>query len=389
MYNFDNPPSRNGSNAEKYTARSRLFGRQDVLPFWVADMEFATAPSVLDALAARMAHPVYGYTSVPKSLPVTISAWNSKRHGISFAPESLTLVTGVMSAVLATLSILSAPGDGIVVQTPLYPPLMQTVLGNHRLLLENQLTLSDGRYRMNFIELERMFTLHQPKVFLLCSPHNPVGRVWERDEIDYLVKLTSHYGVYLVSDEIHADIVFSPHRHISALSYAKEHGSRIMMLNSASKSFNIAGLNTAYAVIPDQTLRKMFRRQLQRMNLYGVNIFGMTALEAAYSGGEEWLEALMDYLSANRKYMRDRLTRELPDLDHYSPDGTYLYWLDFNSLGLSPAEIRMKLIDEAGVGLNDGITFSQSHAGFWRFNFAVPRSMLTEGLGRIIEAFGK
>lgn len=386
-FDFDNPPSRANTHAEKYTARQRLFGRPDVLPFWVADMEFAVAPVIREALATRASHPVYGYTSVYTEVIEAITAWNRKRYNITFDKQALTLVPGVMSGVSAALYAFTGPGDGVVVQPPLYPPLANTVRTTGRLLLENPLILQENRYRMNFDELEHLFKTRQPGAMLFCSPHNPVGRVWSRDEVERVVALTRRYGVCLISDEIHADIVFSPHKIVSALSCTENDIGNIIILNSASKTFNVAGLNTAYAVIPDKKLHISFRRQLARMNLHGVNIFGLTALEAACRGGEEWLEKLLLYLQGNRQYMADRLTVELPGLQYFFPEGTYLFWLNFNSTGLSPREIAERLIHKAGVGLNNGSTFSTANEGFWRFNFAVPRSMLEQGLDRIIEAF--
>ncbi|NOQ47167.1 MAG: putative C-S lyase [Desulfobulbaceae bacterium] len=387
MFDFDTPISRAGTHAEKYTARKRLFGREDVMPFWVADMEFAAAPAIREALATRVQHPIYGYTGVSETLLEAITDWNRKQYGLSVAGEAVTLIPGVMSGVSAAVFALSEPGDAIVVQPPLYPPLIQTVRTTRRRLVENQLTVQDGRYRINFEELEHLFKTLQPRILLLSSPHNPVGRVWRRDELTRLIGLIKHYQVYLVSDEIHADIIFSPHQHISALSLDEDANSRIIVLNSASKSFNVAGLNTAYALISDKKLRKAFHRQLRKMNLHGTNLFGMTALEAAYSRGGEWLDALLPYLQANRQYMTNMLNKELPGLEHFFPEGTYLYWLNFNTLGLDPRVIKEKLIYEAGVGLNDGVTFSHAHGGFRRFNFGVPRSMLEQGLTGIIRAF--
>ncbi len=387
MFDFDASISRAGTHAEKYTALQRLFGSDDILPFWVADMEFPVAPAVREALAARVGHPVYGYTSVPESLVEAIVCWCGKRYGISLTGDSVTLIPGVMSGVSAAMYALSEKEDAVIVQPPLYPPLMHTVRKNGRLLVENPLVVIDGEYRIDFNELERLFQVHQPKLLLFCSPHNPVGRVWRKDEVDLIVELTEKYGVYLVSDEIHADIIFSPHVHFSALSSVPGANSHVIILNSASKSFNVAGLNTAYALIPDLKLRTSFRQALRRMNLHSVNIFGMAALEAAYREGEQWLDELLCYLQNNRQYMTDILKDKLPSLKQYIPEGTYLSWLDFNSLGLPAGQIRERLIDVARVGLNDGITFSRHHEGFWRFNFGVPRSMLEQGLERIIRAF--
>ncbi len=387
MFDFNAPLSRKGTHAEKYTALKRLYGREDLLPFWVADMEFAVAPAVSGALAARVRHPVYGYTSIPDSLTDAITSWNARRYQLTLANDSVTIVPGVMSGVAAAIYALSEPGDAIVVQSPLYPPLMNTVRKNGRKLLENQLVQEKGRYTIDFTDLERLFQHHRPRILFLCSPHNPVGRVWARDELARVVELAKLYDVYLVSDEIHADIVFAPFTHISALSLDEQAENRIIVLNAASKSFNVAGLNTAYALIPDLKLRTSFRQQLRRMNFHGVNIFGMAALEAAYCGAEEWLEELLQYLLSNRDFMTEKLDKELPGLEKFAPEGTYLYWLNFNSLGLNALQIRERLINVARVGMNDGITFSKACAGYWRFNFAVPRAMLENGLERIISAF--
>lgn len=387
MFDFDTPLSRDGTHAEKYTALKRLFGRDDILPFWVADMEFAVPPAIREALAARVRHPVYGYTSIPESLLNAITSWNAGRCNPALPDKAVTLIPGVMAGVSAAICALSDPGNSIVVQSPVYPPLLHSVRQNGRQLLENPLIVREGRYQIDFADLERLFQLHQPKMLLLCSPHNPVGRVWTRDELVRLVRLAERYNVCLVSDEIHADIVFPPYAHLSVLSLEAEKNCGIIVLSSASKSFNVAGLNTAYALIPDPELHTSFRRQLRCMNLHGVNLFGMIALEAAYTQGEEWLQALLIYLHSNRQMMTETLTSELPGLQHFIPQGTYLYWLNFNSLGLTAPRIKEKLIADAGVGLNDGITFSRSAEGFWRFNFAVPRSMLEQGLEKIVRAF--
>lgn len=357
------------------------------MPFWVADMEFAAAPAIREAIAARLEHPVYGYTSQPRSLVEAVMGWNQKRHGLSLNSDDVVLFPGVMAGVSAALLALSKPGDAIVVQPPLYPPLMHTVRNNNRRLIENHLVVHDNRYVIDFAGLARIFEQHRPRLMLFCSPHNPGGRVWRREEVERLMELIVRYEVYLVSDEIHADIVFPPNTHIPALGVDARADHLVMILNSASKSFNIAGLNTAYALIPDLQLRAAFRRQLKRLNLHGVNLFGMTALEAAYRGGEEWLDTLLDYLLGNRSIIEETFKNTLPALRYFVPEGTYLFWFDFNSLVPEAEEIKRRLIDVARVGLNDGITFSERTGGYWRFNFGVPRTMLMEGLDRIVRAF--
>jgi len=387
MFDFDAVISREGTSAEKYTARQRLFGRDDVMPFWVADMEFAVAPAIQEALADRVRHPVYGYTSVSEDVIAAITAWNKNRYSLNIDNESVVLVPGVMAGISAAIYSLSDPGDGVVVQPPVYPPLLHTVSKTGRRLLQNPLVSTDGSYQIDFAELDRLCQANRPRMLLLCSPHNPVGRVWTGEELARLVDIADRHKMFLVSDEIHADIMYAPLRFVSALSVGQEAPDRIIVLNSASKSFNVAGLNTAYAIIPEKKMRTAFRQKLRGMNLHGVNLFGLTALEAAYRHGAEWLDELLRYLQGNRDYMRDRLAEGLPGLRQFLPQGTYLYWLDFNSLGLAPVAIRRQLIDDAGLGLNDGITFSHAHEGFWRFNFAVPRTMLDQGLTRLIRAF--
>lgn len=382
-FDFDTPPSRQGTRAEKYCALGRLYGREDLLPFWVADMEFAAAPAVVQAIRQRADHPVYGYTSPSCSLPATIAHWNLSRYGLQISPDAALLIPGVMAGVTAALHAFSNPGDAVVIQTPIYPPFLHTTRHNNREILENPLIERQATYVIDFDLLESQFSSRHPTMMLFCSPHNPVGRVWTREEIKQVITLSQRYGVTLVSDEIHADIVYAPHHHVSALTL--DPGA--IVLNSASKSFNIAGLNTAYALIADSRQRSLYKKVLRRLHLASVNLFGMTALEAAYTEGAPWLDALLTYLRNNRDRMVSQLNATLPDLRLFIPEGCYLMWLDFNALNLPPQRIEEKLIHRAKVALNDGATFSRSHTGYWRFNFAVPQSMLDEGLERIAEAF--
>ncbi len=383
MFDFDTPLSRDNTDAEKYTLLKRLYGRDDVLPFWVADMEFATAPAVTQALRRRAKHPVYGYTSPSEALFTAIANWNANRYNLSVNPDAVVLVPGVMAGVTAALHTFSSPGDKVVIQTPIYPPFIHVTRNNNREVLENTLRENSGNYHIDFDLLEMQFATQHPAMMLLCAPHNPVGRVWGRDELTHLVNLSLRYNVTLISDEIHADIVYSPHRHISPASIDE----KVVVLNSASKSFNVAGLNTAYALISDSEQRRAFQKVLRKLHLATCNLFGMTALEAAYTEGEDWLDALNAYLQNNRDFMVRELQTGLPNLQIYNPEGSYLLWLDFNPLALSPQSIREILVHQAKVALNDGVTFSRSHEGYWRFNFAVPKKMLEDGLQRIIRAF--
>jgi len=383
MFDFDSPLSRHNTDAEKYTLLKRLYGRDDLLPFWVADMEFATAPTVVQALRRRVEHPIYGYTSPSATLYATIAQWNANRYNLRVNPDAVVLVPGVMAGVTAALHAFSRPGDAVVIQTPIYPPFFHVTRNNNREVLENHLQEQSPSYCIDFDLLESQFKTRHPAMMLLCAPHNPVGRVWNREELAQIISLSQRYNVTLVSDEIHADIVYAPHQHISPSSM----DDKVVVLNSASKSFNVAGLNTAYALIADSRQRKAFQNVLRKLHLATVNLFGMTALEAAYTEGEEWLDALIAYLQNNRDYMVEELQSGLPNVHIFNPEGSYLMWLNFNPLALSPQIIQEKLVHEAKVALNDGATFSRSHAGYWRFNFAVPQNMLQDGLLRIIRAF--
>lgn len=383
-FDLDIPPSRHKTHAEKYTALGRLYGRDDVLPFWVADMEFATAPAIVQALRQRVEHPIYGYTTPSETLFGVIAQWNATHYNLSINPEAATLIPGVMAGVTAALHAFSKPGDAVVIQPPVYPPFLYTTHKNNRNVLENPLIEKQGKYFIDFNLLESQFKTQHPSMMLFCSPHNPVGRVWSNEELTQLITLTQRYDVTLISDEIHADIVYAPHQHISALGLDE----KAIVLNSVSKSFNVAGLNTAYALIPDKQRRMVFQKVLRQLHLASVNLFGMTALEAAYTEGAVWLDALLSYLQNNRDSMIQELNTTLPDLQTFKPEGSYLMWLNFNPLDASPQTIKEKLVNEAKVGLNDGAMFSRSHEGYWRFNFAVPQTMLKEGLQRVIMAFG-
>lgn len=377
-FDFDTPLSRLGTHSVKYDLRRLKFGRDDVLPLWVADMDFAAPDCVRAALAERVAHPLYGYTLTPPSTYETIAEWQWRRHGWRVEREWISLLPGLVPALALCVRAFSRPGEGVVVQTPVYNPLFEAVERNGRRVVRNPLLWDGQRHRMDFDGLEAALT-PDTRLLLLCSPHNPGGRVWLREELERLGEICLRHDLVAVSDEIHADLVYPGHRHLPLAAVAPELAARTVVLNSPGKTFNIAGLNTAYAICPDPALRARLHAAASTLHLEGVNLFGTVALEAAYGGGESWLAALLDYLRGNLDRVRDHFAARLPHIGCPPPEATFLLWLDCRALGLDDPTLRQRLID-AGLGLSPGTQFGPEGSGFMRLNFALPRTGLDTAL---------
>lgn len=385
-YDFDTIHNRKGTGCFKADALQMMYGREDLLPLWVADMEFAAAPEIRQAMADRLRHPVFGYNLRLPAYYESIINWISRRYGWQIKKEWIINTPGIVTAVNIAVLTHTRPGDSIVIQTPVYDPFYEAVRSHERKLLTNPLKLVNGRYEIDFADLEQK--LAQSTMFILCSPHNPVGRVWTQEELMQIGFLCRRYNVTVVSDEIHADIVFDGRKHIP-FANLDDFAEFTISCYSPGKSFNLAGLCTSAIVIPNQEIRQSFADYVQSMHLFLGNTFGITALQAAYSQGENWLDALLKYLEKNRDYLCSFFTENLPQFNVIKPEGTYLAWVDFGSLDKTDDELKDILVKQAGLAISMGRAYGEEGKGFVRINFACPFSILSQACDRLKDTFGK
>jgi cystathionine beta-lyase len=386
-YNFDEIIEREGTNCQKYDNRELIFGKKDVLPMWVADADFKTPDFIVEAVKERAAHEIYGYPLKPESFYQSIIGWLKRRHGWdidrNWIEYSSNVVVGLASVVLS----MTKPGDKIVVQPPVYFPFFHVIEGNERVMVENPLKNENGRYRFDFDDLLSKID-GDTKMLFLCNPHNPGGMVWTEDELKKLGEICIENNIIVVSDEIHADLVFKGHKHIPFASISEAFAQSSITLMSASKTFNIAGLSSAYLIISNKDYRLKYQKLMQATHLSSGNFFGLVASEAAYNHGDEWVEQLLVYLKGNLDYLMDFMTTNLPGVKVMKPEGTYLPWLDMSELSID-ADKAYKILIEHGVGLTPGKMFGTGGENFIRLNMACPRSVLQEGLERMKKALVK
>ena len=375
-YDFDRIIDRRTTGSIKW----QLYG-EDVLPMWVADMDFAAPEPVITALQTRVAHGVFGYEACPEALVEVIVARLRELYGWTVAPEAIIFLPGVVTAFNLAVQAFLAPGDGLLIQTPVYPPILHAAdtagAETHAMELTRGV---DGRYSVDFELFARTITEHT-RMFLLCNPHNPVGRVFREDELARMAELCLCHNVLICSDEIHGDLIFNGYRHIPIAALAPEIAARSITLMAPSKTFNIAGLHCSFAVIPDAELRKRYLTA-RRGVVDSVNLLGYTAALAAYQQGQPWLEAVLRYLEANRDFVVAFVEKHMPGVTVTAPEGTYLAWLDCRAAGI-PGNAHDFFLNEAGVAMNDGATFGPGGEGFVRLNFGCPRALLEEGLERM------
>jgi cystathionine beta-lyase len=383
---FDDVVPRAGTDCAKYDDRLKRFGRADVLPLWVADMDFRAPECVREALQPLVDQNLYGYHLKTERYVRAIVDWWARRHGVAVDPAGLVFSPGVVSALSHLVLALTAKGDGIIVQPPVYHPFAWAVRVNERRLLENPLREQAGEYTMDFDDLERK--AREARMLILCSPHNPVGRVWRREELARVADICLRNGLRIVSDEIHNDLVYSQYRHVPTASLSPEVARITATCHAASKTFNLAGLSVAYVMTEGQELREAFRKVSDILHVEALNPFGLRATEAAFTHGEPWLKALLDYLEGNSHLVRSYLREHLPRVTLSPLEGTYLVWLDLRRYGFSPQELRECIIEKARLGLNDGSMFGPGGEGFQRMNIACPRAVLAEALGRLKAALG-
>jgi len=377
---------RKGTGSLKYDGMAPLFGRDDLEPFWVADMDFCTPAFIVEAVQKRLSNNVFGYPVVESGFFDAVSLWFSKRFGVEIQNEWIVPMTGVAASMFTALLAFSEENDSVVVQPPVYGPFFGVTRAAKRELIENPLVLGKNGYEIDFAGLEAIFESKKPKILLFCSPHNPVGRVWHKDELSRLVALCLKYDVLIVSDEIHFDLVFAPSVHTTLLCY-EEIRKNLVVLSAPTKTFNIPGLNISYAVIPNRTNKKRFELISKNLHQSLPNIFGLEAIVAAYKDGDTWLESTKEYLAKNKKLVDDFVAQST-FVSGYSPEGTYLYWLDFSALGVVSNEISDKL-KSAGVALSGGdFFFGGKESLFFRFNFASDRDKVVWALRHMAKVFG-
>ena len=376
-YDFDRVVDRRPTESNKW----HKYG-PDVLPLWVADMDFASPPPVVQALRERVEHGIFGYLlEQPEFYEVVIDRlW--KRFGWRVAPEAVLLLPGVIPSFNMAARALARPGDGMLMQTPVYPPILRCP-GNME-LSRNEAPLarrSDGRYEVDWDAFARAIR-PRTRLFLLCNPHNPVGRVFRRDELERMAELCARHDLVMCADEIHGDLLYPGHQHVPMATLGPEVEARTITLMAPSKTFNLAGLKASIAIVPDPGLRERFVAAKADM-VHGVNVLGYTALVAAYRDGQEWLDALLRYLESNRDFLADYVRAQLPGVRMARPEGTYLAWLDCRDAGIPGGDPFTFFLERARVALNDGKAFGPGGEGFVRLNFGCPRALLGEGLERM------
>lgn len=382
---FDTPISRAGTHSEKYEGRARIFGTDAVQPLWVADMDFAAPSAVTAALIARAQHPIYGYTDAPHSLYEAIQQWMQQRHQWCVAREDILLTAGVVGSLHAAALAFAGPGDGVIVQPPVYFPFFSAVTRSDRRLLLNSLLEQNGQWQIDVEHLESC-AADGAKVLLLCSPHNPVGRVWRRDELEQILAIARRYELVIFSDEIHADLIYPGEQHIPLAKLARP-GDRIVTAMAPSKTFNLPGLGLSYLISNDPDLRDELRRVLAVLHVGNSNPFSLVAAEAAYRHGGDWLDQLMVYLRDTQTAVTELLIAKLPAIKVTKAEGTYLLWLDCRGLGLNDVDLQRFFVDNARLGLSAGTVFGQAGSGFMRLNIGAPRAEILAAMRQLVTAW--
>ena len=374
---------RSNTYAVKWEERKSRFGREDLLPLWVADMDLASPPTVQKAMIDRAKHPIYGYTIYPEVYYDAIYLWMKERFAWEVEREWIVPAYGVVSSIHFSIEALTQPGEGVIVQTPIYPPFMASVHKHRRKLLENRLLYREGKYGIDFEDFEAK--AKEAKLFLLCSPHNPTGRVWDQEELDRMITICRENGVKIVSDEIHSDMVYEKQHHIMA-SLAPE---STIFLNAPSKTFNVAGLNTSYAIIPDKRLRKAYLNKQRKAGLGDGNPFGIEALIVAYASAQSWLEELKKYLKNNISFVNEFIAYHKLAIIPVKTEATFLIWLDCRGLGMDDKALQAFFIKEARLGLNSGVSFGEAGSGFMRLNVGTSSEVVEEAMKRLFDAYKK
>ena len=377
------PVNRQGTHNVKWDEAKKKFGTDDLIPLWVADMDLASPKCVQESMMKRALHPLYGYTVYPEGYYKSIQNWMLKRFSWQIEKDWIVPCYGVVPSLNFIISAFSQEGDGIIVQTPIYPPFVSSIKHKNRKVLDNTLVYENGSYHIDFEDLAHK--AKEAKLFLFCSPHNPSGRAWSREELEKIIEICIENDVLIISDEIHADIVYNDvHQSIGSFEKIMHH---CVILNAPSKTFNVAGLNTSYAIIPDIKLRQVYRLEQDRSGITNGNPFGIEALMSAYDEGAPWLDHLKEHLRANISYVNTFLQEHQLPIHAVPTEATFLMWLDCKGLGLSHEQLVNFFVHKAKLGLNDGMSFGDAGEGFMRLNVGTSKDVLKEAMHRLLHAY--
>ena len=384
-FNFDEIITREGTRSVKFGLRKAKFGRTNLLPMWVADMDFRTPGFITDAVKKRATHEIYGYSFRPDEYYESIIDWIKKQHSWNIEREWITFCPGVVPALNLAIMAYTNPGEKVIVQPPVYFPFFSVVKNNNRKLVNNQLLYKNGNYTINFENLEKE-AAKGAKLLLLCNPHNPVGRAWTEEELKKLAEICINHDILIISDEIHSDLILPGNKHIPTAGISETIANHVVTCMAPSKSFNLAGLATSSVIISNPSVREKFNLMMEQLHIGGGNIFGIEASIAAYSNGKEWIEKMLEYVNDNMNLVYNYCRGNIPLIKPVKAEATYLIWLDCSDLGMDDISLHKFMIEKAGLGLNDGQTFGPGGSGFQRMNLACPRSVVDKALWQLAEA---
>jgi len=390
-FNFDEQVDRYNTNSLKYDFSAERGKQEGLIPLWVADMDFRTAPCVTQALVKSAEHSIFGYSEAKRNGPyfIALQKWFTRRFGFDVKQEWLVKTPGVVYALYAAIRACTEAGDAVLIQTPVYYPFGESIEDTGRRLVASPLAYTDGKYTIDFDNFENQIVKNNVKLFILCSPHNPVGRVWTKDELERVGTICLKHKVLVVSDEIHCDFVFPGSKHTVYGAISEEFLSNSIICTSPSKTFNLAGLQTANIFIADGKLRQKFRKEIAKTGYSQLNTMGLVACQAAYEGGGEWVDEMLVYLEKNYRYVKEFAAASLPKVRIVALEGTYLLWLDFNAYGFTEAELDRLIVEKAGLWVDNGTMFGEEGKGFIRINIACPLAVLERAFGKLAGALGE
>ncbi|BDB01323.1 MalY/PatB family protein [Clostridium botulinum] len=385
-YNFDKVVNRDNTNCSKWNFNKETFGYEDIISMWIADMDFETVPEVKEEIINRAHHGIYGYTATTESYYKEVVNWMKKRHGWNIKKEWITNTPGIVMAVNTIVRAFTHSGDKVLLQRPIYYPFFKAINNNGCHIVNNPLKFDGKRYEMDFEDLDKKLSDPRVKVMILCSPHNPTGRVWTKEELTKVGNLCLKHNVLVISDEIHSDLIYKPNKHIPFAAICKEFADISITCTAPSKTFNLAGLQGSNIIISNEKLMNEFKIAMENIGLSRLNIFASIACEVAYKYGEQWVEELIDYLQENKEFAKKFIKEKVPMLKVIEPEGTYLLWIDCRELKMSKEELEEFMLKEAGVAFDEGYIFGEEAIGFERMNIACPREVLKVALERIEKA---